>query len=112
MNKQDREILEKLTLADLQENHREIAEIIGVDAMVKLSRMYGGNNIYIPQPKELVKNKIYSSIYAEFDGSNLKELTVKYNVSKSTVYNIVRNKIKKGVTGRLPGQMSIADLNL
>lgn len=111
MRKQDKEILESLTLEDLQDNHREIAEVIGVEAMIKLSKAYGGNNIYIPQSKELVKNKIYANIYEEFDGSNLKELTVKYNVSKSTVYNIVHDKILNGVTHQLPGQMSIADLN-
>ena len=108
MRRQEQKILESLTLNDLQESHREIAEVIGVEAMVKLSKTYGGNNIYIPQSKELIKNKIYE----EFDGSNLKELTVKYNVSKSTVYNIVRDKILKGSSRQLPGQMSIADLNL
>ena len=112
MRRQEQKILESLTLNDLQESHREIAEVIGVEAMVKLSKTYGGNNIYIPQSKELIKNKIYEEIYEEFDGSNLKELTVKYNVSKSTVYNIVRDKILKGSSRQLPGQMSIADLNL
>ena len=112
MRRQEQKILESLTLNDLQESHREIAEVIGVEAMVKLSKTYGGNNIYIPQSKELIKNKIYEEIYEEFDGSNLKELTVKYNVSKSTVYNIVRDKILKGSSRQLRGQMSIADLNL
>ena len=51
MRRQEQKILESLTLNDLQESHREIAEVIGVEAMVKLSKTYGGNNIYIPQSK-------------------------------------------------------------
>lgn len=98
-----------LTLDDLQGQHREYAEIIGLDNLLKLSDALGGTSIYIPQRRELEKNKVYRQIYKEFDGSNLQELTKKYGVSKSTVYNIVEDKIGKG-GWNLPGQMSIMDL--
>lgn len=97
-----------LTLDDLQQQHREYAEVIGLDNLIKLADTFGGSSIYIPQTKELVKNKIYNNIYKEFDGSNLQELTQKYGVSKSTVYKIVQDKIGK-CTWNLPGQMSIFD---
>ena len=86
----------ELTLDDLQEQHREYAEVIGVDNLLKLSDTFGGTSIYIPQRKELEKNKVYSRIYKEFNGSNLQELTQKYGVSKSTVYKIVGDKIGRG----------------
>lgn len=106
----------ELTLDDLQEQHRSYAEIIGLDNLLKLSDAFGGTNIYIPQRKELEKNKIYNMIYREFDGSNLQELTQRYGVSKTTVYNIVQEK-RQEISNRmkrekdsLPGQMSIMDI--
>ncbi|MFG6336335.1 MAG: hypothetical protein K1W20_12860 [Lachnospiraceae bacterium] len=106
----------ELTLDDLQEQHREYAEVIGLDNLLKMSDAFGGTNIYIPQRRELEKYKIYSMIYREFDGSNLQELTQKYGVSKTTVYNIVQEK-RQEISSRvkrerdsLPGQMSIMDL--
>lgn len=106
----------ELTLDDLQEQHRSYAEIIGLDNLLKLSDAFGGTDIYIPQRKELEKNKIYNMIYQEFDGSNLQELTQRYGVSKTTVYNIVKEK-RQEISSRkkrekeiLPGQMSIMDI--
>lgn len=106
----------ELTLDDLQEQHRSYAEIIGLDNLLKLSDAFGGTNIYIPQRKELEKYKIYNMIYKEFDGSNLQELTQRYGVSKTTVYNIVQEKRReisdrmKREKDNLPGQMSIMDI--
>lgn len=100
---------QELTLDDLQEQHREYAEVIGIDNLLKLSDTFGGTSIYIPQRKELEKNKVYARIYKEFDGGNLQELTQKYGVSKSTIYKIVSDKIGRG-GWNLPGQISIMDL--
>lgn len=100
--------ISELTLDDLQQQHREYAEVIGLDNLIKLADTFGGSSIYVPQTKELIKNKIYNKIYQEFDGSNLQELTQKYGVSKSTVYKVVQDKIGKS-TWNLPGQMSIFD---
>lgn len=103
----DRDI-EKLTLDDLQPQHREYAEVIGLDNLIKLTDTFGGTSIYIPQKRELMKNKVYAAIYKEFDGSNLPELTQKYGVSKSTVYKIVQDKVGH-CSWNIPGQMSILD---
>lgn len=97
-----------LTLDDLQQHHREYAEVIGIDNLLKLSDAFGGTSIYIPQRRELMKNKIYAAIYKEFDGSNLPELTQKYGVSKSTVYKIVQDKVGH-CHWNIPGQMSLLD---
>lgn len=83
---------ETLTLEDIQERHRQYAEIVGVENLMKLSEVYGGENIYVPKMKNLLKNKTYGMIYDEFDGGNIKQLENKYDVSKSTIYKIIRNK--------------------
>ena len=111
MKRQEEEIFNSLTLDDLQENHRAIADAVGIEGLKLLCKCFGESGIYIPQYRELVKNKVYDNIYKEYDGRNIKELASKYDVSESTVYNIVRDQITKGnMKKTLPGQMNIADL--
>lgn len=113
MMESDREILESLTVDDLQEQHRGIAEAVGVEGLISLTDVYGGSSIYIPQKKELVKNRVYRNILHEYDGTNIKELAVRYNVCESTVYNIVRDKIVKGsARQQIPGQINFADIGI
>lgn len=98
-----------ITMEDLQEQHRMVAEVIGLDNMILLSEMFGGAAIYIPQKRELLKNHIYRVVSEEFDGTNIKKLAAKYDVSEATVYRIVKDKI--GKIG-IPGQMSFADFGI
>ena len=58
---------------------------------------------------ELKKNRIYKAILEEYDGTNIKQLAGKYQVSEATVYKILKDKIGKV---QIPGQMSIADYGI
>lgn len=100
------------SLEDLQEQHREIAEVIGIENMVKLSEVFGGSSIYIPQKRELLKNRIYKAISEEFDGGNIKKLAAKYQVSEATIYKIVKEQITQGKRYDIPGQFSLADYGI
>lgn len=101
--------MNKITLEDLQEQHRELAEIIGIDNLIALSKHFGGMQLYIPQADKLIKNVKYKAIMEEFDGMNIKKLARKYDVSESTVYRLVRDQIISN-SKRLPdGQMNISD---
>lgn len=115
MNRHDKQILESLTLSDFTGKDRQIAEAIGIEGLIRLSEIFGGSDIYIPQKKELIKNRVYQLIYEEFDGTNVRELTAKYHISKTTIYNIVREKMNKKKSSSnkiLSGQLTVADLNL
>ncbi len=105
-------ILENLAMDDLQEKHREYAEVIGVENIIKLSETFGGSRFYIPKKQELVKNRIFRAISEEYDGTNIRELCMKYDVSESTVYKVVKEKIAKGKKKSIPEQMSLADYNI
>lgn len=106
----EEEILKNLKLEDLQAQHREIAEVIGIKGMLQLIGAFGGNAIYFPQKRELLRNKVYASIYREYDGSNIRELATRYGVSERTVYNLVQDKICKG--NKIPGQLTMADMDI
>jgi Mor family transcriptional regulator len=78
----------------LPEPYAEILEAIGAESMIKLVRVYGGTALYIPTIKSLCKESIYRKIVKEYNGYNIKELAKKYDVSMSTVYNVL------GASGR------------
>lgn len=126
----------ELTLEDLQEQHREIAEVIGLENMVRLSEVFGGSSPYIPQPKELLRNYTYRAICEEYQekGTDIKKLAAKYQVSVTTAYKIMKEirktpqkpsgkvKVEKNRRGtgkkggaeerELPGQMTFADFGI
>jgi Mor family transcriptional regulator len=99
-------LLKELQLDDLQEQHRPVAEAIGLEAMIKLTEYCGGTQIYIPKPFELTKELIYRKISADFDGSNIRQLAIKYRVSESTVYRIVKDQLSDMKRAPLEGQLS------
>jgi len=99
---------EDLTLDDLQEQHREYAELIGIENLIHLSQYFGGTQIYIPMPGELFKKRKYELIQEEFNGFNIRELAKKYDVSESTVYRLVRDQVIRKNTP-IEGQMSLGD---
>ena len=110
----EEQLLRELKMEDLEAQHQEIAEVIGIENMVKLSRYFAGNPIYAPKIENLVKNKKYNLIRQEYDGTNIKKLATKYDVCESTVYNILRDMLLKGADKReakanIPGQMSIVE---
>ncbi len=108
----ERAVICEIAIEDLQEQHKLIAESIGMESFLNLVRAFGGSAIYIPQMKEVTKMRTYRKISEEFDGTNIKVLANKYGVSESTVYNIVREQIQSGEHRhpQIPGQMSIADM--
>ncbi len=86
-------MLMELDVGDLPEKYREIAEVIGIDNLIKLSRVFGGSHFYVPKEDAIIKEKVHKTIFMEFDGTNKRQLASKYHVSESTVYNIVKNGI-------------------
>ena len=76
---------------DLSENNREYARVIGIEALLKLCKEFGGT----PIKKEYLETDISMGAIAR-----------KYGVSESTVYRLVRDE-----SGRknIPGQLNMFD---
>ncbi len=117
MTVNEEKLLRDLTIEDLQEQHRDFAEALGMENLIKLSEHFGGTSIYVPQRRELVKQRVYGLIRKEYDGTNIKELASRYDVSESTVYNVVRDILLRGaakreVASNIPGQMDLMECML
>lgn len=85
-------ILKSLTLDDLQENHREIAEIVGLDSFIKLCQNYAGLQIVVPTIKTIAAGNIKRRILKENCYLSAKELVQKYPISMKTAYRILEEK--------------------
>jgi len=94
----------KVNLDDLQEQHRPYADIIGIDNLIALSEEFGGTPMYVPTKKELLKNTVYGAMMDEYDGTNIKQLAVKYGISISTAYKVLEKKIKTHKANPFPGE--------
>ncbi|MBQ7783572.1 MAG: DNA-binding protein [Oscillospiraceae bacterium] len=87
-------LLDKLTFDDLDEEQRELADCIGMEAYKKLVYTYAGSIINVRTPKMLtreIRNKI---ICSEFDGGNYNALAIKYHLSNRMIRKIVDVKGK------------------
>ena len=60
----------QIVLEDLPESQREIAELIGLDNYIKLTKKYGGiNNFYIRKYSEIVKEARNREIRRKYNES-------------------------------------------
>lgn len=85
--------IEKITCLDqLYGEQRELAETVGLDAYKKLVKYCGGSRVYIKKSDTLTKSERNAEIKQKFDGENIKRLAVEYNLSESTIRNILFKK--------------------
>lgn len=89
------QLINELTEDDLTESQKYIASEMGMENFINISLKTGGGTFCFPNRRNLFKNAIYRRVRKEFDGSNYKELAAKYDISHSTVYNIIRENISK-----------------
>lgn len=86
---------QKITLNDLTETQREMAELIGLEAYLKLCRRFGGSSPYIPEYDEVEKPSRDRKIKEDFDGYNIRDIARKYGLSERHMYNILPQKFRK-----------------
>ncbi|MDR2024040.1 MAG: hypothetical protein LBQ71_12555 [Hungatella sp.] len=81
---------------------REMAEQIGVDNLIKLSKLVGGTTFYMPKTESILKPARDAKIRAEFNGYNHVQLAKKYDVTERWVRAICGD-------GHMQGQYNLFD---
>lgn len=71
---------------------REIATEIGMDNFLKLLRLVGGGDFYVPHLKSILRPLRDKKIQEEFNGGNTKELAQKYGVTQRWVRQIIKRR--------------------
>lgn len=96
----------------------QIAHQIGMENLLKLSDMFGGDHFYIPKKDSILRPIRNEQICLEFDGTNHLELAKKYGVSVNTIRDILRKNPKQKEasiqdmskrcnSGQIEGQMDV-----
>lgn len=69
--------------------YREIADKLGIDAALEVYEMFRGQQICFPV-RFYNPGSIKSRIADEYDGKNIRALSVKYDYSEKTIRRIIR----------------------
>lgn len=81
--------VKEIEFDDLDAKNKEIAEVIGIDNLLKLAKAYGGESLYINKFDEIVKTRRDKNIKTEYNRYNLKKLANKYNLTEKRIKQIV-----------------------
>ncbi|MEG0020543.1 MAG: Mor transcription activator family protein [Oscillospiraceae bacterium] len=101
-------LLRNITLNDLSDELKELAETIGIESFYKLIEVYGGTGrLYIPKSETIVIPLRDSLIRREFDGSNYYALAEKWNLTDRYIREIVKEQSKELKTKPISGQVSL-----
>ena len=75
--------------------YKEISEIVGLDATLKIYLRFKGQQITFPV-RLYNPNMIQQKVIKEFDGTNIRELAKKYDYSEKTIRRMIRDSLEEG----------------
>ncbi len=102
-------LLDELTLDDLDPEQRELADCIGLDAYKKLVATYAGSSLNIRMPDKLTIVQRNKKIIKEFNGYNFGELARKYDLTERSIRYIVAEYVHRERNRPLENQISLFD---
>ena len=85
----------ELKISDLPLQFENIAIELGIDKMKALFKEFGGTSVYFPTEKMIYKEARDREIMSKYNGVNIKELAVKYNMSESYIRAIISKNKKR-----------------
>lgn len=68
-----------------------VAESLGQEVAILMSRDWGGLNMYFPKGLSLEKHKLARRVWRDFTGNNAAELALRYKISLQWTYKIIRD---------------------
>lgn len=84
--------LNMITMEQLNEHDREIADVIGLEAFRKLVATFGGSLVYIKKAETFLLPFRDDLIRKEFNGNNSRALAQKFGISQRHVLRIVEDR--------------------
>ncbi len=84
--------LKKIKGEYLNSAYSELANLIGIDAVLKIHATYRGQQIFFPVDL-FSKDFIKKQIIEEYDGYNVKQLALKYGYTEKWIRKILKEQI-------------------
>lgn len=81
--------IEKITLDDLDDDQKDLVNIVGLEIYKRLVFHYSGVNIYIPCLYNVQRRIRDEEIRQRYDGNNLKQLARTYRLCDAQLRNIL-----------------------
>lgn len=98
------DLLERLTIDELEGMQQDVAREIGIESYKRLVRVMGGVSIYICKADEIIKRARNIEIKERYNGYNLYHLAKEFNLTDRQIRNIVAD-VK--ISGAVEGQLSL-----
>ena len=67
---------------DLPYNLYAMADLVGIEVILEICKVYGGTMVYIPVYDKVIMGDRNREIARSFDGENFHELVARYGISK------------------------------
>ncbi len=74
--------------------YSELAELIGIDNVLKVHSKYRGTSLFFPL-EIFSRDFIISQIIEEYDGHNIRSLATKYGYTEKWIRKILKDNIDK-----------------
>jgi len=74
---------------DVPEEYRDLAGALGLEAFLRLTRLFGGQSLYIPKTESLEREARDRDIRARFDGKNYRALAARFHLSERQIRKIL-----------------------
>ena len=89
--------------------YREMSEIVGLDATLKIYLRFKGQQITFPV-RLYNPQLIQQNVIKEFDGTNIRALAKKYDYSEKTIRRMIRDSVEDVEDGEEEDEMVATDL--
>ncbi len=104
------DLLDALTIDDLRDQDKELAELVGIEAFKRLVENYGGGSrLYIPKLDMVVIPLRNTFILREYNGYNALELAAKYNLTERHIHELVKEKACEIRRQPIDGQLTLLE---
>lgn len=80
----------KFKIEDVSEKLHLMIEILGDEKFLEIVRFYGGDRIYIPTYKSVVRSVRNDDILRRYNGINENQLAMEYGVSTNQIRRIIK----------------------
>lgn len=79
----------RVEVCDLPDNLHSLFEIVGEKGIIEICRLYGGDVLYLPTHKSIIRASRNREINKRFNGVNASQLAREYGVTSNHIRRIV-----------------------
>ncbi len=74
---------------DIPAEYLDLADALGLEVFLRLTRLFGGQSLYIPKTESLEREARDRAIRARFDGNNYRALGTRFQLSERQIRKIL-----------------------